>query len=99
MEPKLSQGNGAEEPAKLLPTVKNPSSSTKDAIIDRQDGKPHIGPLLPKDEPAGEVTVLQEASYVDISKPPPVTGEHIIVDLEGEDGVRKEDSKVGKHST
>lgn len=98
MEPKLSQENEAD---KLLPAIKNPSTGTKDALADRQDGKPHIGPLLPKkDEPGvgtGESGMSEEASFVDISKPPPVTGEHIIVDLDGEEGVRKEDSKVRKH--
>lgn len=97
VEPKLSQDNGAEKAEKLLPTIKHPSTDTEGTPANRQDGKPHIGPLLPKDEPgvgAGEESVPQEASFVDISKPPPVTGEHIIVDLEGEEGVRKEDSKV-----
>ena len=56
---------------------------------------PHDGP--PAGSGAGvppEVGVSGGVPSVDMSKPPPVTGEHEIVGLEGQEGVRKEDSKV-----
>ena len=98
-----------DPPVKVGPlapaTTKNPSPGTKDAPVDGQDGKPHSGPMIPKDGPpsgngAGvppEVGVSGGAPSVDMSKPPPITGKHEIVDLEGKEGVGK-DIKVNQNS-
>ncbi|KAF8470114.1 hypothetical protein BDZ91DRAFT_694022 [Kalaharituber pfeilii] len=84
-------------PKPLAPT-KNPSPGTKDAPVDGQDGKPHSGPMIPKDGPpsgngAGvppDVGISGGGSSVDITKPPPLTGDHEIVDLEGKEGVGRD---------
>lgn len=94
LEPPVKEGPPA-------PAPKKPTPGTKDAPVDGQDGKPHSGPMIPHDgPPAGsgagvppEVGVSGGVPSVDMSKPPPVTGEHEIVGLEGQEGVRKEDSK------
>jgi len=96
LEPPVKEGPLAPAPSK------KPTSGTKDAPVDGQDGKPHSGPMIPHSgPPAGsgagvppEVGISGGVSSVDMSKPPPVTGEHEIVGLEGQEGVRKEDSKV-----
>jgi len=95
LEPPVKEGPPAPAPKKLAP-------GTKDAPVDGQDGKPHSGPMIPPGgPPAGsgagvppEVGVSGGVPSVDMTKPPPVTGEHEIVGLEGQEGVRKEDSKV-----
>lgn len=98
LEPPVKEGPPAPT------TIKFPKTGTKDAPVDGQDGKPHSGPMIPLDgPPAGsgagvppEVGVSGGVPSVDMSKPPPITGEHEIVGLEGQEGVRKEDSKVIK---
>jgi hypothetical protein len=65
---------------------KTKAEGTADAPVDGLDGKPHDGPgLYPETKPekgSGEVGVSGGGASVDITKPPPHTGEHEIVEIE-----------------
>ncbi|KAI5801687.1 hypothetical protein DFH27DRAFT_591178 [Peziza echinospora] len=92
----------AEAPVKAGPQgpvpTKHPSPGTKDAPVDGRDGKPHTGPMISKDGPPSgsgqgvppEKGISGGVPSVDKKKPPPITGEHEIVDIEGKDGVGKD---------
>ncbi|KAL7274675.1 GCR1-dependent translation factor 1 [Rhizina undulata] len=63
----------------------NSNKGTADAPVDGLDGKPHDGPgLYPENTKTGtgDVGVSGGGASVDITKPPPHTGEHEIVDIE-----------------
>lgn len=69
--------------------IKTKVEGTADAPVDGLDGKPHDGPgLYPETKPekgTGEVGVSGGRASVDITKPPPHTGEHEIVEIKEEE--------------
>ena len=84
--PTLNTAAAAAAPLLIPPAANvNDKPGSADAPVDGLDGKPHTGPGLfeTKEKGKGKVGISGGAPHVDLKNPPPHTGGHEIVDVEG----------------